>query len=323
MPGEMKSVAPPRLTKDQFVEQNMEILENLDSEKKCAQFSKYISWIVSLTNRYSWVDVYDFDAQVRADYEDKRIVSWDPILLGFCFQHTFTGTLRLLDDKRGKNTRKKKVTRGRTECATFFSLHADAKKDGTLDLSKRVASASLRHTGRRITTNEFALEDGAELPKPALSVMQELAGEKEHLGYKQEVEAMGALVSPLTERADRWARAAWGLPGAEGEGSVAKSACEGDGKIGGAADVLCSMVVCGAKMYLRREAPRDLDDWMVTDWLWEKARKLGPFVVDACCDNVGANSRCFRWWSEEDSCLLRHWRRLNVYCNPPFCMIGY
>eukprot|EP00854_Cymbomonas_tetramitiformis_P000285 gene285-biopygen197 len=71
----------------------------------------------------------------------------------------------------------------------------------------------------------------------------------------------------------------------------------------------------------RRDAPRDLNDWMVKDWLWEKARVFGPFAVDACCDEVGANSRCFRWWSKEDSCLGNKWRGLNVYCNPPFSLL--
>ncbi|KAK3238868.1 hypothetical protein CYMTET_51162 [Cymbomonas tetramitiformis] len=75
------------------------------------------------------------------------------------------------------------------------------------------------------------------------------------------------------------------------------------------------------KGWSRREAPRDLDDWMVKDWLWDKIRPLGPFAVDACCDEVGANSRCFLWWSKEDSCLMKQWRGLNVYCNPPFSLL--
>ncbi|KAK3284867.1 hypothetical protein CYMTET_7505 [Cymbomonas tetramitiformis] len=75
------------------------------------------------------------------------------------------------------------------------------------------------------------------------------------------------------------------------------------------------------ELWSRREAPRDLDDWMIKDWLWDKVRALGPFAVDACCDEVGGNSRCFRWWSKEDSCLLKHWRGLNVYCNPPFSLL--
>ncbi|KAK3240777.1 hypothetical protein CYMTET_49407 [Cymbomonas tetramitiformis] len=39
--------------------------------------------------------------------------------------------------------------------------------------------------------------------------------EAEHQRYMRDVEAVGAMVSPLTERKDRWAQAAWGLPGAE------------------------------------------------------------------------------------------------------------
>ncbi|KAK3237101.1 hypothetical protein CYMTET_52796 [Cymbomonas tetramitiformis] len=71
----------------------------------------------------------------------------------------------------------------------------------------------------------------------------------------------------------------------------------------------------------RRDSPRDLDDWMVNEWLWEKARVFGPFAVDACCDKMGANSRCFCWWSIVDSCLSKQWRGLNVYCNPPFSLL--
>eukprot|EP00854_Cymbomonas_tetramitiformis_P034178 gene34178-biopygen18299 len=71
----------------------------------------------------------------------------------------------------------------------------------------------------------------------------------------------------------------------------------------------------------QREAQRDLDDSMVNDWLWERARQFGPFVVDACCDEVGANSRSFRWWSKEDSCSGKQWRGLSVHCNPPFSLL--
>ena len=75
------------------------------------------------------------------------------------------------------------------------------------------------------------------------------------------------------------------------------------------------------EQWSRRGNERDLDDWMIKDWLWKKARRFGPFAVDACCDEVGANSRCFRYWSKEESCLTRQWRGLNVYCNPPFSLL--
>jgi len=75
------------------------------------------------------------------------------------------------------------------------------------------------------------------------------------------------------------------------------------------------------KRWSQREDQRDLDDWMINDWLWKRARQFGPFAVDACCDEVGANSRSFRWWSKEDSCLGKQWRGLNVYCNPPFSLL--
>eukprot|EP00854_Cymbomonas_tetramitiformis_P001631 gene1631-biopygen1496 len=75
------------------------------------------------------------------------------------------------------------------------------------------------------------------------------------------------------------------------------------------------------ELWSQRDAPRDLDDRMIKDRLWDKVRALGPFAVDACCDEVGVNSRCFRWWSKEESCLLKQWRGLNVYCNPLFSLL--
>ncbi|KAK3271225.1 hypothetical protein CYMTET_20414 [Cymbomonas tetramitiformis] len=39
--------------------------------------------------------------------------------------------------------------------------------------------------------------------------------EAEHRQYMQDVESVGVVVSPLTERANKWAQAPWGLPGAD------------------------------------------------------------------------------------------------------------
>eukprot|EP00854_Cymbomonas_tetramitiformis_P034366 gene34366-biopygen27210 len=140
----MKSVAVPRLSKDQFLEQNMEILEKLKEPKERTLFRKYIAWIPTLTESYGWSDVYDFHAQVRDDYEQGRLATWDPVPLAFKFQYSFAETL------------------------------GDAQKHLT-----------------------------------------EERGEADYLQYKHDVAAVGARVSPLTERVDRWAQAAWGLPGAE------------------------------------------------------------------------------------------------------------
>ncbi|KAK3238205.1 hypothetical protein CYMTET_51769 [Cymbomonas tetramitiformis] len=138
--GEMKTVTVPRLSKDQFLEQNFEMMEKIEDEKEGALFRKYVSWILTLTEKYSWADVYDFDAQVRDDFEQGRVTSWDPL----------------------------------PEAAPFVP-------DGTAERKRNEVKAR----------------------RPERST------------YQREVEAVGARVSPLTERVERWAQAAWGLPGAE------------------------------------------------------------------------------------------------------------
>ncbi|KAK3265216.1 hypothetical protein CYMTET_26090 [Cymbomonas tetramitiformis] len=101
----MKSVAVPRLSKDQFLEQNMEILEKLKEPKERTLFRKYIAWIPTLTESYGWSDVYDFHAQVRDDYEQGRLATWDPVPLAFKFQYSFAETLgdaqKHLTEERG------------------------------------------------------------------------------------------------------------------------------------------------------------------------------------------------------------------------------
>ncbi|KAK3243598.1 hypothetical protein CYMTET_46753 [Cymbomonas tetramitiformis] len=49
--GEMKTVTVPRLSKDQFLEQNFEMMEKIESEKERALFRKYVSWIMTLTEK--------------------------------------------------------------------------------------------------------------------------------------------------------------------------------------------------------------------------------------------------------------------------------
>ncbi|KAK3256964.1 hypothetical protein CYMTET_33923 [Cymbomonas tetramitiformis] len=139
--GEMRSVSVPRLTKAQFLAQNMKMVEKIEPESEREHFLNYVSWIVSLDNRYAWSDLYDFDTQVRADMIEGRIASWDPIQLGFRFQYQFLETLgeagkRLLDDKssRGKGVRdtrdkggKGKADRKDAVC-DFFQLARGCKK---------------------------------------------------------------------------------------------------------------------------------------------------------------------------------------------------
>ncbi|KAK3270221.1 hypothetical protein CYMTET_21368 [Cymbomonas tetramitiformis] len=112
----------PRLTKAQFLAQNMKMVEKIEPESEREHFLNYVSWIVSLDNRYAWSDLYDFDTQVQDDMIAGRIVSWDPIQLGFRFQYSFLETLgeasrRLLDDKgsRGKGTRDTRDKGGKVE----------------------------------------------------------------------------------------------------------------------------------------------------------------------------------------------------------------
>ncbi|KAK3288767.1 hypothetical protein CYMTET_3769 [Cymbomonas tetramitiformis] len=430
--GEMKSGAVPRLPKNQFRAQNMKMVESFDDEKEWKHFVNYISWIVSLDYRYTWADLYDFATRLARGCQKGK----DCGFIQACRNSKFMAIITAVG----------------------------------------VSLASYR------------------VPKA------------EHQQYMRDAEAVGAVVSPLTERADRWAQAAWGLPGAEAvvqgvatgfawqraepaeffqvenyvppqheekvalklqeeedagrmvrtdAGSVPGISALGivlrvvDGKVkerivhelsrpkrgfprvvvylddfilianmeeacqqgfevlielveylgfevapekvespqqdmvflqsnqSGLRIVAMSIDEYRAMMWLakmleayngqavvlnrrpvvrdffavdaageeavdggmggffggrwfavkweevkqwKRGAPKDLDDWMIKDWLWDKVRVLGPFAVDACRDEVGANSRCFRC-SKEDSCLLRQWRGLNVYCNPPFSLL--
>eukprot|EP00854_Cymbomonas_tetramitiformis_P004179 gene4179-biopygen4116 len=462
--GEMKSGAVPRLPKNQFRAQNMKMVESFDDEKEWKHFVNYISWIVSLDYRYTWADLYDFATR-------------------YLFLETIgEASRRLLDDKGsrgGKGTRdhRDKGGKGKGE-----------QKDGVCDFFQLARGCQKAKFMAIITAVGVSLAS-YRVPKA------------EHQQYMRDAEAVGAVVSPLTERADRWAQAAWGLPGAEAvvqgvatgfawqraepaeffqvenyvppqheekvalklqeeedagrmvrtdAGSVPGISALGivlrvvDGKVkerivhelsrpvglsvndtsnmeeacqqgfevlielveylgfevapekvespqqdmvflqsnqsglrivamsideyrvqrqammwlakmleayNGQAVVLNRRPVVrdffavdaageeavdggmggffGGRWFAvkweevkqwKRGAPKDLDDWMIKDWLWDKVRVLGPFAVDACRDEVGANSRCFRC-SKEDSCLLRQWRGLNVYCNPPFSLL--
>ncbi|KAK3238871.1 hypothetical protein CYMTET_51165 [Cymbomonas tetramitiformis] len=196
--GEMKSVSVPRLTKAQFLAQNMKMVEKIEPESEREHFFNYVSWIVSLDNRYAWADLYDFDTQVRDDMIAGRIESWDPIQLGFRFQYSFLETLgeasrRLLDDKgsRGKGTR-------------------DTRDNGWKGGKGEAARGKARKPERTWTAKFLALFTAVGVSLASYGVP-----EADHRQYLQDVEAVGAVVSPLTLRADRWAQAAWGLPGAE------------------------------------------------------------------------------------------------------------
>ncbi|KAK3250375.1 hypothetical protein CYMTET_40233 [Cymbomonas tetramitiformis] len=121
-----KSVAVPRLSKDQFLEQNFEMVEKISDLKERALFRKYISWILTLTEKFSWVDVYDFDAQVRNDFALGRVTTWDPVPFAFRFQYSFADSLgeaqkRRTDDRGGKKSNPRD------------SKTRDKKRDGVCD----------------------------------------------------------------------------------------------------------------------------------------------------------------------------------------------
>ncbi|KAK3248664.1 hypothetical protein CYMTET_41876 [Cymbomonas tetramitiformis] len=118
--GEMKSVSISRLTKDQFLEQNMEMLEILETKEERAQF------------RHSWTEVYDFDAQVRSDIEDGRLNSWDPIRLGHRFQYEYVPAQReaqSLLEERNRDKGHKGAEKGKKDgICDFFQKKEGCKK---------------------------------------------------------------------------------------------------------------------------------------------------------------------------------------------------
>lgn len=69
---------------------------------------------------------------------------------------------------------------------------------------------------------------------------------------------------------------------------------------------------------------KDVDDCRVEETFFAKydlSSKFGPFVVDACCDDLGINSFCRRFWSPSNSCLKHDWAGERVFCNPPFSLL--
>eukprot|EP00854_Cymbomonas_tetramitiformis_P034418 gene34418-biopygen29235 len=236
--GEMKSVAVPRLSKDQFLEQNFEMVEKISDLKERALFRKYIGWILTLTEKFSWADVYDFDAQVRDDFAQGRVTSWDPVPLAFRFQYSFADSLgdaqkRLTDDRGGKKsnprdskTREKK----RDGVCDFFQSARGCKKGkdcGFVHACRKCKSADhapldpdltaekVRGDGKAKKERKWSAKFLAMFTAVGVSLASYGVPEADWLQYQQDVVAVGARVSPLTERADRWAQAAWGLPGAE------------------------------------------------------------------------------------------------------------
>lgn len=72
----------------------------------------------------------------------------------------------------------------------------------------------------------------------------------------------------------------------------------------------------------RLEGRRDPTDWMlVHSHFCVISGAVGPFDVDACCDDLGHNSLCAKHWSPTDSALSHSWADLHVWCHPPFALV--
>eukprot|EP00854_Cymbomonas_tetramitiformis_P003989 gene3989-biopygen3923 len=48
---------------------------------------------------------------------------------------------------------------------------------------------------------------------------------------------------------------------------------------------------------------------------------VGPFSIDACCDESGSNAQTTIFWTVTQECLQQEWEGHNAWCNPPFSKI--
>ncbi|KAK3285193.1 hypothetical protein CYMTET_7185 [Cymbomonas tetramitiformis] len=149
-------------------------------------------------------DVYDFDAEVREDYAAGRVKSWCPIELGHRFQYQFVPMLSSGGEgshqKNGKISEKeKKGTEPEEEPG-----------EGMAEPKERKVESPVRKVRRSWSANFLSL-----FTVVGVSLVSYGIEEADHLKYMENVQEVGAVVSPLTMLAERWAQAAWGLPGAE------------------------------------------------------------------------------------------------------------
>eukprot|EP00854_Cymbomonas_tetramitiformis_P011048 gene11048-biopygen11325 len=179
--GEMKSVAVPRPPKDQFLAQNMKMVERFEDDTKQA-------------------------------------------------------SRRLLDDKGSRGTKgvrdnRDKGAKGKNDrkdgACDFFQLARGCKKvdeEELEEVQEPVTPVSREPTGGKGETargkarkpeRTWSAKFLAMFTAVGVSLASYGVPEAEHRQYMQDVEAVDAVVSPLTERADRWAQATWGLPGAD------------------------------------------------------------------------------------------------------------
>eukprot|EP00854_Cymbomonas_tetramitiformis_P034023 gene34023-biopygen4050 len=81
---------------------------------------------------------------------------------------------------------------------------------------------------------------------------------------------------------------------------------------------------------LRKDWPRDsiwrqyTDDWQLQRRMFQDLDErpgVGPFSIDAGCDESGSNAQTTSFCTVVQDCLLQDWSGHNAWCNPPFSKI--
>ena len=68
----------PRLTRSDWLDQAWEQYDGIGSDEDKGTYKEYVTWILSLDERYAWGDVYDFDTEVREHMKEGKLTSWKP-----------------------------------------------------------------------------------------------------------------------------------------------------------------------------------------------------------------------------------------------------
>eukprot|EP00854_Cymbomonas_tetramitiformis_P009830 gene9830-biopygen10041 len=69
---------------------------------------------------------------------------------------------------------------------------------------------------------------------------------------------------------------------------------------------------------------KDTDDWQLLRRVFrdlDDRPGVGPFSIDACCDESGPNAQTTNFWTVTQDCLQPDWEGHNAWCNPPFFRI--
>ncbi|KAK9838033.1 hypothetical protein WJX74_010054 [Apatococcus lobatus] len=68
---------------------------------------------------------------------------------------------------------------------------------------------------------------------------------------------------------------------------------------------------------------QDKSDWQVLPRIFNAlSQEFGPYHLDACADLAGTNGMVEPYWTVKDDCTTTEWGGLNVWCKPPFHMVG-